>query len=158
MTVKPTTVVIGSSGMTVRPVAHFANNAPDREQRRRSIVILSLLATSAFLFVLSLCLLTALVMVGRNLSSNAGSHAELTAVSDDMHLFINHNNIDGEQTTGDSGSGPSQYNRSTIFLPNSVYYSVTPTTATVESGLTTGQMNRVFKMGTQVVEKLGFRL
>ncbi|XP_050068401.1 glutamyl aminopeptidase-like [Anopheles maculipalpis] len=170
MTVKPTTsVVIGGSGMTVRPVAHFAHgNASDREQRRRSIVILSLLATSAFLFVLSLCLLTALVLVGRNLSSNAGSHAELTAaVSDDMHLFINNNSIQqqsydgGEQTANDIGTGgdPAQYNRSTIFLPNSVFYSVPPAATTVlPNGTTTGQMNRVFKMGSQVVEKLGFRL
>ncbi|XP_035897097.1 glutamyl aminopeptidase isoform X1 [Anopheles stephensi] len=164
MTVKPTTVVLGGSGMTARPAAHFANNASDIEQRRRSIVILTLLATSAFLFMLSLCLLTALVLVGRNLSSHAGSHAKLTAaVSDDKHLFNNNNSIapyDGEeQTASDNGTGLSQYNRSTIFLPNSVFYSVIPTTAaTVESGSTTGSMNRVFKMGTQVVETLGFRL
>ncbi|XP_049276571.1 glutamyl aminopeptidase isoform X1 [Anopheles funestus] len=155
MTVKPA-VVIGT-GMTVRPVAHFAQNASEREQRRRSIVILSLLAACAFLFVLSLCLLTALVMVGRNLSSDAGSHSALTAATDDMHLFKNNNNIppyDGENTASDNGTG-GQYNRSTIFLPNSVFYSVTPTATGSEPA---GSMNRVFKMGTQVVEKLGFRL
>ncbi|XP_053671112.1 glutamyl aminopeptidase-like [Anopheles nili] len=174
MTVKPTTVVIGS-GMTggVRPTAHFAHMAPDareREQRRRSIVILSLLAACAFLFVLSLCLLTALVMVGRNLSSHsdAGSSADLTAAVpvDDKHLFIDNNNIDHNADSGgdgaseeerrgdtisDNGTGP--YNRSTIFLPNSVFHAVSSSTPRPVD-----RMNRVFKMGTQVVEKLGFRL
>uniref|UniRef100_A0A182P2X3 glutamyl aminopeptidase n=1 Tax=Anopheles epiroticus TaxID=199890 RepID=A0A182P2X3_9DIPT len=173
MTVKPTattatTVVIGASGMTIRPTAHFAvNGSPEREQRRRSIVILSLLAACAFLFVLSLCLLTALVMVGRNLSSDAGSHSRLTIASDDTHLFVNNNRIDNDEenkgktngTLGDSDT-EAQYNRSTIFLPNSVFHSSTaapPASPTSTVG-PIGRMNRVFKMGTQVVDKLGFRL
>ncbi|XP_052890593.1 aminopeptidase A-like [Anopheles moucheti] len=156
MTVKPVTAVVIGSGMTVRPAAHFAQNASEREQRRRSIVILSLLAACAFLFVLSLCLLTALVMVGRNLSSDAGSHSDLTAATDDTHLFVNNNIVshDGETASSDNGTG-GQYNRSTIFLPNSVFSTVTPTATRSEAA---GRMNRVFKMGTQVVDKLGFRL
>uniref|UniRef100_A0A182K7Z1 glutamyl aminopeptidase n=1 Tax=Anopheles christyi TaxID=43041 RepID=A0A182K7Z1_9DIPT len=174
MTVKPTTatttVVIGS-GMTIRPTAHFAANAPNREQRRRSLVILSLLAACAFLFVLALCLLTALVMVGRNLSSDAGSHSKLTVASDEKHLFVNNNHIDNdgdddgtndgaedkERTNAKNGDNDTeaQYNRSTIFLPNSVFN----VSATSRDGAgTTGRMDRVFRMGTQVVEKLGFRL
>uniref|UniRef100_A0A182LS53 glutamyl aminopeptidase n=1 Tax=Anopheles culicifacies TaxID=139723 RepID=A0A182LS53_9DIPT len=158
MTLKPVQAVVIGSGMTARPAAHFAQNASERVQRRRSIVILTLLSTCAFLFVLSLCLLTALVMVGRSLSSVAGSsHSDLTAATDDTHLFINNNSIepyDGENANSDNDTG-GQYNRSTIFLPNSVFYSVT----TAANGSNpTGQMNRVFKMGTQVVEKLGFRL
>ena len=173
MTVKPavsgtTTVVIGS-GMTIRPTAHFAGSAPDREQRRRSIVILSLLAACAFLFVLSLCLLTALVLVGRNLSADAGSHSQLTVASDDkQHLFINNNHIDHDGDDGDDAgeeererTNEPQYNRSTIFLPNSVFNTsaAAPPPVAVSPGTgPTGRMNRVFKMGTQVAERLGFRL
>nr|XP_040229267.2 glutamyl aminopeptidase isoform X1 [Anopheles coluzzii] len=177
MTVKPaavtavsgtTTVVIGS-GMTIRPTAHFAGSAPDREQRRRSIVILSLLAACAFLFVLSLCLLTALVLVGRNLSADAGSHSQLTVASDDkQHLFINNNHIDHDGDDGDDAgeeererTNEPQYNRSTIFLPNSVFNTsaAPPPPVAVSPGTgPTGRMNRVFKMGTQVAERLGFRL
>uniref|UniRef100_A0AAG5CP51 glutamyl aminopeptidase n=1 Tax=Anopheles atroparvus TaxID=41427 RepID=A0AAG5CP51_ANOAO len=181
MTVKPTTVVIGS-GMTggIRPAGHFAHptarrsstvsDEREREQRRRSIVILSLLAACAFLFVLSLCLLTALVMVGRSLSTGAGSHSELTAVSDEALTPVEDNSLSPNKGTVDEASedevGSSKkarndsdnadpdeqsHNRSTIFLPNSVYYSVSP-------GEAVGRMNRVFKMGSQVAEKLGFRL
>uniref|UniRef100_A0A182N6L7 glutamyl aminopeptidase n=1 Tax=Anopheles dirus TaxID=7168 RepID=A0A182N6L7_9DIPT len=162
--IKPSTVVIGS-GMNpgIRPSsAHFAHHTtPEeraREQRRRSIVILSLLAACAFLFVLSLCLLTALVMVGRRLSSDAVSHADLTAGSllDDKHLFADNNNIDADGSTSDNDDRHDGLNRSTIFLPNSVYHSV-PSVSTPPSA--TGHMNRVFRMGgTQVAEKLSFRL
>ncbi|XP_058129124.1 aminopeptidase A-like [Anopheles ziemanni] len=181
MTVKPTTVVIGS-GMTggIRPAGHFAHptarrsssvsDEREREQRRRSIVILSLLAACAFLFVLSLCLLTALVLVGRNLSSGAGSHSQLTAaVSDEPRLsvtgpvssnkgFDRPDEVPGKdvgkvaRNESDTGGPDEQaHNRSTIFLPNSVYYSGS-------SGTAVGRMNRVLKMGSKVAEKLGFRL
>uniref|UniRef100_A0A182QN30 glutamyl aminopeptidase n=1 Tax=Anopheles farauti TaxID=69004 RepID=A0A182QN30_9DIPT len=165
MTVKPTTVVIGS-GMNpgIRPSsAHFVHHTtPEehaREQRRRSIVILSLLAACAFLFVLSLCLLTALVMVGRRLSSDAVSHADLTAdvplLEDDKHLFADNNNID--EASSDKNDRQDGLNRSTIFLPNSVYHS-TSVPSTPSSPPANNRMNRVFRMGTQVAEKLGFRL
>ncbi|XP_058060069.1 aminopeptidase A-like [Anopheles bellator] len=139
MTVKPT---------PARPAAHFSHSARrasiDRSiqsgtRSRSSFVIISLLAACAFLFCVSLCLLTALVMVGRSLSAQRplGS-ADLTAAVRDEASNDNHLRPE-----------PDPVNRSAIFLPNSVFYSEIPG---VDS------MNRVFKMGTQVARKLGFRL
>ncbi|XP_049536355.1 glutamyl aminopeptidase-like [Anopheles darlingi] len=147
MTVKPTVVGVGAA-MTggIRPAGHIPHSSRrpsvvsderEREQRRRSIVILSLLATCAFLFVLCLCLLLALVTVGRRFSSHNLTDVSSDLTADSAVLLLDDNRLDE--------------NRSTIFLPNSVFNSREHTPVA-------GSMNRVFKMGEQIVRTLGFRL
>uniref|UniRef100_A0A2M4BBP3 glutamyl aminopeptidase n=1 Tax=Anopheles marajoara TaxID=58244 RepID=A0A2M4BBP3_9DIPT len=151
MTVKPTVVGVGAT-MTggIRPAGHIPHSSRrpsvvsderEREQRRRSIVILSLLATCAFLFVLCCCLLLALVLVGRRFSSanvTAEASSDLTADSDSLLLLLDDNRLDENRSTS-------------IFLPNSAFNS--------RNNVPVGDsMNRVFKMGEQIVRTLGFRL
>lgn len=139
------------------------------ESKRRSIVILSLLAACAFLFVLCLCLLSALVLVGKSLSEQStppllssylrsSSHgaSQTSSVSSSGHKqgksidHFNRPNLFGEDKgtfdrAEEDDNDPEDSNKTAIYLPNSVY-----------SGKP-GGMN-VLKMGTKLFEKLHFRL
>ncbi|XP_055614924.1 aminopeptidase A isoform X1 [Toxorhynchites rutilus septentrionalis] len=173
------TVKIESGGPSaIRPPSHFSANSQRStmmsscasldavsESKRRSILILSLIATCVFLFVLCLCLLSALVLVGKNLSvqsspplfspyiSQMSSAAAATAAANSKKTgkSIDHFNrpslFEEDKGTPDRAEeeNASGNNKTTIFLPNSVY-----------SGASDG-MN-VLKMGSKVIEKLSFRL
>lgn len=134
------------------------------ESKRRSIVILSLIATCTFLFVLCLCLLSALVLVGKNFSAQtsplllssyfAGSISEKTSVDEvgggakqKTPKSIDHFNRPA-LFDEDSALSPdrTEDNRTALTLPNSVY-----------SGTSPG-MNVVKMAGSKVLEKLTFRL
>lgn len=172
------TVKLQTSGPpSIRPPSHISANSQRnsmmsssasleaaRVSKRRSILILSLIATCFFLFVLCLCLLSALVLVGKRLSTQSSpalfsaylTHTSsggmvTTAQSDGKKTVksIDHFNrpslFDEDKGTFDRAEEESSSNKTTIFLPNSVY-PVTP-----------ADMN-VFTMGSKVVEKLTFRL
>ncbi|XP_055587828.1 glutamyl aminopeptidase-like isoform X1 [Uranotaenia lowii] len=162
----------------IRPSSHFpaqrnsmlSSSASLKEvtlSKRRSILILSLIATCVFLFVLCLCLLSALVLIGKNLSAQSSPplfssyllsripilpDQTLSADDDDAN-----NNKSKASKSLDSFDRPSSFdqdnldsavdnNRTAIFLPNSVF-----------TGTTVG-MN-VLKMGaSEIVKKLSFRL
>ncbi|XP_062562967.1 aminopeptidase A isoform X1 [Armigeres subalbatus] len=172
--------VAGSGPSSIRPPSHFSSQRNSmmsstasleaaNESKRRSILILSLLAACAFLFVLCLCLLSALVLVGRRLSEQSSpplfssyltvsSANQTPSPSPSGHKqgksidHFNRPNLFGtDKGTFDRAEDDSDNNettgnnRTSIFLPNSVY-----------SG-GPGGMN-VLKMGSKVLEKLSFRL
>ncbi|XP_053689545.1 glutamyl aminopeptidase [Sabethes cyaneus] len=176
------TVKLQTSGpLSIRPASHLSTTSSGQrssmmssnasleaasESKRRSILILSLIATCIFLFVLCLCLLCALVLVGKSLSahhstpllsaylSRMSNGAELTTTSTTTTVVkktgksIDHFNRPAlfDEDKGTSDKAEEEDNRTAIVLPNSVY-----------SGAT-GGMNNVLKMGSKVVEKLNFRL
>ncbi|XP_055526032.1 aminopeptidase A isoform X2 [Wyeomyia smithii] len=154
-----------SSGHRSSMMSSNASLEAASESKRRSILILSLLAVSAFLFVLCLCLLSALVLVGKSLSAHHSSpllSAYLSRMSNGAGSTtttgtttvsvkktgksIDHFNRPAlfDEDTGTSDKAEEEVNRTAIVLPNSVY-----------SGTT---MNNVLKIGSKVVEKLNFRL
>ncbi|KAL9700701.1 hypothetical protein quinque_004142 [Culex quinquefasciatus] len=131
------------------------------ESKRRSIVILSLIATCTFLFVLCLCLLSALVLVGKNLSAQTSplllssyfssqqtSAGEVGGAKQKTPKSIDHFNRPAlfDEDSQLSPDRAPEDNRTALTLPNSVY-----------SGSSPPGMN-VLKMGSKVIEKLTFRL
>ncbi|XP_058458300.1 aminopeptidase A-like isoform X1 [Malaya genurostris] len=158
---------------SIRPPSHISSNSQQRnsmmsstasleaasESKRRSILILSLLAACLFLFVLCLCLLTALVMVGKNLSAQhsppllsaylnqLSAGRRLTETNAKSGKSIDHFNRPALfDDKGPSDRANDESNLTAILLPNSVYFGAS------------GGMNNVLKMGSKVIEKLSFRL